>query len=813
MEQRGQGQGRKRRRFLSLSTQLHIMMGIGIALLVFLAILFILRRDAAFRSSLAAPLYDARTDTETALAKLGSGKAEIVTRSEDTSFKVKLCFAGVSNIEVMSHILDELDKYEMKAVFFLSGIDAAESGEMVREVLRRGHQLGSRGLRGEKHLEEIPQKDIVASLCEANAIMRDLAGIVPGSLKSLDTQYTDQVREAVYACGIDAVVDSPYNLDMLSFSSFSSVQRYINARALGSIVTMNISEELDVPTQDEKPPEAKPAVDKQETIEPDLDRVDMSLLSANERIMLISEWLIRANAEADFLGETITLKENNEGAKSEALQTIHTTQKAVSFLIAGTGSDEELAKTLDALDTLGAKASFTLTKKLAEENAAQVKLILARGHELLPEIVLQKGADFYTICSRMLLDTEYFKENYGSSGDAVAILGAATDAAAEAASAAGIHIVTGQVRIVQEEDQNISDAQLVMQRIFNNKLERLYWMRGEILRFDRGVYHDEGMLARMLEAVCAHSIYPVKTVGSQLTGDAPLFTYPVPEEEWAEGIDDIEKGHLPTAQSRMEAIVYRYIGTPSARFSDNLPGFTDDERGRIDKKGLIDTKDRVIFLTVDDWGSDYAITQLLDVLEEYDAKATFFVVTRYVESNPNLLRAIAAGGHAIGSHTNEHVQLAVDPEGDMVYESLPDVELEALQDDIIVSWYKLASIIGDMEKDGRPSLVKIFRPPTLAVSRDSMGAVFDLGMKYIVSGSYSTHDYEEEDPVKLYKSIRENMQPGAVVVLHMSDNAKNTAKALEMLFDYNASLPSGKQYTFARLDDYLDGRYRVTPAY
>ncbi len=59
---------------------------------------------------------------------------------------------------------------------------------------------------------------------------------------------------------------------------------------------------------------------------------------------------------------------------------------------------------------------------------------------------------------------------------------------------------------------------------------------------------------------------------------------------------------------------------------------------------------KVIYLTFDDGPSQYT-PQLLQVLERYNVKATFFVVCKYY---PQYLDDIAAGGHSIGIHSNTH---------------------------------------------------------------------------------------------------------------------------------------------------------------
>src|SRR5215470_13700371 len=62
-------------------------------------------------------------------------------------------------------------------------------------------------------------------------------------------------------------------------------------------------------------------------------------------------------------------------------------------------------------------------------------------------------------------------------------------------------------------------------------------------------------------------------------------------------------------------------------------------------------------LTFDD-GPNPAITPaLLDLLDRYQAKATFFVIGRFVRECPGLSREIAARGHLLANHTQTHPNL------------------------------------------------------------------------------------------------------------------------------------------------------------
>ena len=66
---------------------------------------------------------------------------------------------------------------------------------------------------------------------------------------------------------------------------------------------------------------------------------------------------------------------------------------------------------------------------------------------------------------------------------------------------------------------------------------------------------------------------------------------------------------------------------------------------------------RKLAITFDD-GPNPAITpKLLDLLDRYQAKATFFVIGRFVRECPDLVKETAARGHAIGNHTESHQNL------------------------------------------------------------------------------------------------------------------------------------------------------------
>lgn len=69
----------------------------------------------------------------------------------------------------------------------------------------------------------------------------------------------------------------------------------------------------------------------------------------------------------------------------------------------------------------------------------------------------------------------------------------------------------------------------------------------------------------------------------------------------------------------------------------------------------MDSSERSIYLTFDDGPIPESTPFLLETLDKYGVKATFFVVGENVRKYPELFRQIVERGHQIGNHTNHHL--------------------------------------------------------------------------------------------------------------------------------------------------------------
>jgi len=65
-----------------------------------------------------------------------------------------------------------------------------------------------------------------------------------------------------------------------------------------------------------------------------------------------------------------------------------------------------------------------------------------------------------------------------------------------------------------------------------------------------------------------------------------------------------------------------------------------------------------VALTYDDGPNDVATDRLLELLARYNARATFFMIGRFVSQRPEIVRRVHAAGHLIGNHTQTHPWLS-----------------------------------------------------------------------------------------------------------------------------------------------------------
>lgn len=534
----------------------------------------------------------------------------------------------------------------------------------------------------------------------------------------------------------------------------------------------------------------------------------------------------------------------NQGRQAEKWRFIPSTHQSVIFTFGGLSKKEPLTHVLDAMKANGMHGTFFVTERELKRNAENIRLIQSYGQDLGIGLTSIKGGGTSGEYAAQIqrVQTE-LQQQYGVTTDIVRQMASSDNEAGmrEAASAMKCWFVGQGLNAVQSKDKQAQSADEVMPHIFGKWTTSLN--RNEIVYIRTDYYEKPDLAAEVMMAIKHQKVdniayaaygdnpedneqndsaYQIVSVQDVLAHPAELYQYPVESMDLPIEMQLSYGAKSITRTNFRQEFLKRYIGAPEVGSTDRMLGFSQKELALADKTGLVKTAaPQTVFLTFDDWGNDDSINKLLYVLRKHRVHATFFVITKNMVHNPNLLRAIVADGNEVGSHTDHHVpMLRVDEKG----RSHPVEDEETYRLNVRSSYEKLLEAIGDMTiEGGRPGLTRLMRPPQLAISRNGCAVALDEGFTYLVSGSGSAEDYgavsmESLEGIMDHIVHKRNgdVRRGAIMIMHMSGTAARTPYALDLLLTKNDQRPEGdpKKFKVGLLGDYLIDGYdqrMVTP--
>lgn len=534
----------------------------------------------------------------------------------------------------------------------------------------------------------------------------------------------------------------------------------------------------------------------------------------------------------------------NQGRQAEKWRFIPSTHQSVIFTFGGLSKKEPLVHVLDEMKGNGMHGTFFVTERELKRNAENIRLIQSYGQDLGIGLTSIKGGGTSGEYAAQIqrVQTE-LQQQYGVTTDIVRQMASSDNEAGmrEAASAMKCWFVGQGLNAVQSKDKQAQSADEVMPHIFGKWTTSLN--RNEIVYIRTDYYEKPDLAAEVMMAIKHQKVdniayaaygdnpedneqndsaYQIVSVQDVLAHPAELYQYPVESMDLPIEMQLSYGAKSITRTNFRQEFLKRYIGAPEVGATDRMLGFSQKELALADKTGLVKTAaPQTVFLTFDDWGNDDSINKLLYVLRKHRVHATFFVITKNMVHNPNLLRAIVADGNEVGSHTDHHVpMLRVDEKG----RSHPIEDDETYRLNVRSSYEKLLEAIGDMTiEGGRPGLTRLMRPQQLAISRNGCAVALDEGFTYLVSGSGSAEDYgavsmESLEGIMDHIVHKRNgdVRRGAIMIMHMSGTAARTPYALDLLLTKNDQRPEGdrKKFKVGLLGDYLIDGYdqrMVTP--
>lgn len=174
----------------------------------------------------------------------------------------------------------------------------------------------------------------------------------------------------------------------------------------------------------------------------------------------------------------------------------------------------------------------------------------------------------------------------------------------------------------------------------------------------------------------------------------------------------------------------------------------------------VETNEKVIYLTFDDGPTPEVTDWVLDILDEYYAKASFFCIGRNVDKNPALFERIQTRGHRVGNHTYSHLN----------------------------GWRcSLQEYVEDVDLAAQHIPGKIFRPAYGRISSKQIKVLKQQGY-HLVLWDVLSEDYNRRNsPKRCFNLVKKYTQPGAIIVFHDSLKAqKNLYGALPLVLEHFA---------------------------
>ncbi len=165
-------------------------------------------------------------------------------------------------------------------------------------------------------------------------------------------------------------------------------------------------------------------------------------------------------------------------------------------------------------------------------------------------------------------------------------------------------------------------------------------------------------------------------------------------------------------------------------------------------------EDKCISISFDAaWGNEDT-QQLIDILEKYQVKATFFVVGNWVDRFPESVKALSDAGHEVMNHSDTHPHMT-------------QISKEKMKEEIDNCNDKIEKITGK-----RPTL---HRAPYGDYNNDVVQTVRECGC-YTIQWDVDSLDWKDLSAAEITKRVTEKVKPGSIVLFHNA--ALHTPEAL-----------------------------------
>lgn len=165
---------------------------------------------------------------------------------------------------------------------------------------------------------------------------------------------------------------------------------------------------------------------------------------------------------------------------------------------------------------------------------------------------------------------------------------------------------------------------------------------------------------------------------------------------------------------------------------------------------FIGNNEKTIYLTFDEGSTETYLDEIVEVLDQHNVKATFFLCKTYIEKNPELIKKMTEKGHSIGNHTAHHLQMNTLANKENYQKYL----LEILEVEQV--FYNITG----------KEIDKVYREPRGEWSERSLKIVSDLGYKsFFYSADYLDWNGDVTKEYAL-SELKKRVHNGAIYLIH-----------------------------------------------
>ena len=158
------------------------------------------------------------------------------------------------------------------------------------------------------------------------------------------------------------------------------------------------------------------------------------------------------------------------------------------------------------------------------------------------------------------------------------------------------------------------------------------------------------------------------------------------------------------------------------------------------------------------WGNEDT-EKLIEILDKYNVKATFFVVGEWVDKYPESVKALSDAGHEIMNHSNTHPHM-------------PKLSDDNIRKEVEECNEKIEKVTGI-----KPIL---FRAPYGDYNNNLVSCIKNCGM-YCIQWNVDSLDWKDISANEICDRVISKVSPGSIVLFHNA--AKNTPEALPKVLD------------------------------